>query len=204
MTRVAPPDPPAPDPNWAEALTAWTTLGGVIGAAIAAFAAIATLRQATGQRRRQQASLVHAYFETEYKRVDLPDGLTSHRIEHRGYVLNASGAPVFDVELDFTDQLLHDGWGKARTVPLILPKTEPQTQVAFSNPATSVGKPGVPEVEAKGLLITFTDGEGNRWRRDEHGTLLIVTRAPMTLTSRRALAWLRKTEPTTPSPPPRM
>ena len=86
-------------------------------------------------------------------------GITSIRI----YRINASHLPIFDLKMSL------DGYGGWQSeMPAFLPTTE------VERPCSSV-VPDWTDVrwEVQVVVMTFTDAEGNRWRRDKAGLTLL-------------------------------
>lgn len=137
------------DPNAAEWLGAWSTLGGAVGTVGALLVGSITLRRQINDQHRHQASGV----TVKISAVPLIAGIQQHmEVEFR----NDSGLPVYRVILKAT------GYGNAiklQEMRTVVPAVHDKFSFQFKADAEY------------GAHADFTDAAGVRWRRYSNGDL---------------------------------
>jgi hypothetical protein len=133
------------------------------------------------ERWRAQADLVCAWPVSERE--------TFEKVITRGVVgsavRNASGMPVYDMEIIYRDP--DAAWTAVRRVRLVPPTDLPEVYAGFDEEETS-GEPRPDRINPDGTIrlapsvdmsveLRFTDGHGRRWVRDERGELTQPTSA---------------------------
>lgn len=172
-----------------------STIGPVLALLVALFALV-TVRRMASREAERFATVQRWYAEYREEAARSPARLvcawpvsereTFQKVIERGVVgaavRNASETPIFHVELIYRDP--DAAWTCVRRVRMIPPAEEPQIYAGFDEEGTT-GAPKPERINPDGstrlvasadmhLELRFTDGQGRRWIRGEHGELFVA------------------------------